>query len=224
MSNLTGTVSAGAVILNDWAITMEEIDGGHRLTARRGSEVKSMDIMDGAAGYTLPAASADTLGGVKVGSGLLMDGDVLGVVPESKYELIETITLAEDTAQVHLSQEPDGTPYRFEKAQVKVKTGGTDSGSGYFPYFLSNGTIIGRAWSNGYSNSNGSTKMYRFEMYLENGAWRAKYIPWGSVTLNADDGDMGKSEDEFPYITEIWLQRALSAGTVIEIRGVRANA
>lgn len=47
MSSLTGTVSAGAVILNDWAITMEEIPGGHRLTARRGSEVQSMDIMDG---------------------------------------------------------------------------------------------------------------------------------------------------------------------------------
>lgn len=45
--------------------------------------------------YDLPTASADTLGGVKVGGGLRMDGDVLGVVRD-EYELIKTITIEED--------------------------------------------------------------------------------------------------------------------------------
>ena len=46
MSRIMGNVSA-AMIVSDWAIYMEEIPGGHRLTARRGTEVQSMDIMDG---------------------------------------------------------------------------------------------------------------------------------------------------------------------------------
>ena len=41
--------------------------------------------------YTLPTASAEVKGGVKVGEGLQMDGDVLGVVPEPELEFIETI-------------------------------------------------------------------------------------------------------------------------------------
>ena len=36
--------------LNDYIITLEEIEGGHRLTARKGDSVQSMDIMDGTDG------------------------------------------------------------------------------------------------------------------------------------------------------------------------------
>lgn len=43
--------------------------------------------------YTLPVATADKLGGVKVGKGLRMDGEALGVEPEGEYELIETIVI-----------------------------------------------------------------------------------------------------------------------------------
>lgn len=48
--SLTGLVASGGMIVNDWQITMEEIEGGHRLTARRGTEVQTMDVMDGEAG------------------------------------------------------------------------------------------------------------------------------------------------------------------------------
>lgn len=48
--SLTGLVASGGMIVNDWQITMEEIEGGHRLTARRGTEVQTMDIMDGEPG------------------------------------------------------------------------------------------------------------------------------------------------------------------------------
>ena len=50
--SLTGLVASGGMIVNDWQITMEEIEGGHRLTARRGTEVQTMDIMDGFMGVT----------------------------------------------------------------------------------------------------------------------------------------------------------------------------
>ena len=50
--------------------------------------------------YTLPTASADVKGGVKIGEGLQMDGDVLGVKPEPGYELIKAITLEEEVKSI----------------------------------------------------------------------------------------------------------------------------
>ena len=44
---LSGALSTGSVIVNDYTITMQGIDGGHRLTITRGSEVQTMDIVDG---------------------------------------------------------------------------------------------------------------------------------------------------------------------------------
>ena len=70
--------------------------------------------------YTLPVASADTLGGVKVGEGLQMDGDMLSVVPEGEYELIETITPEEDMV-IERTVEPDGTPYDFDVVALRIK-------------------------------------------------------------------------------------------------------
>ena len=48
---ISGKVSAGEMILNDYRLIIEDIEGGHRLTATRGSEVQSIDIMDGADGF-----------------------------------------------------------------------------------------------------------------------------------------------------------------------------
>lgn len=46
-ASLSGALSTGSVIVNDYTITMQGIDGGHRLTVTRGSDVQTMDIMDG---------------------------------------------------------------------------------------------------------------------------------------------------------------------------------
>lgn len=46
-ASLSGALSTGSVIVNDYIITMQGIDGGHRLTITRGSDVQTMDIMDG---------------------------------------------------------------------------------------------------------------------------------------------------------------------------------
>lgn len=69
--------------------------------------------------YTLPTASADVKGGVKIGEGLQMDGDVLEVVPE-KYELIETIVVEEDMF-IERTEEPNGTPYNFKAVTMRMK-------------------------------------------------------------------------------------------------------
>lgn len=49
-ASLSGALSTGSVIVNDYTITMQGIDGGHRLTITRGSEVQTLDIMDGVDG------------------------------------------------------------------------------------------------------------------------------------------------------------------------------
>lgn len=44
---ILGLVSTAPMIVNDWAISVEPIDGGHRLIARRGTEEQTIDIMNG---------------------------------------------------------------------------------------------------------------------------------------------------------------------------------
>ena len=40
-------LSVGSVVLGDYLLTTEIIDGGYRLTITRGSDVQTLDIMDG---------------------------------------------------------------------------------------------------------------------------------------------------------------------------------
>ena len=72
--------------------------------------------------YTLPVASAETLGGVKVGEGLQMDGEKLGVVPDGNFELIETATIENEITIFSRSAEPNGARYNFIKLYVDIKT------------------------------------------------------------------------------------------------------
>ena len=51
MANIIGgSIGAGKAILNDYTLGVEDIDGGHRLTITRGSEVQTMDVLDGVDG------------------------------------------------------------------------------------------------------------------------------------------------------------------------------
>lgn len=52
---LSAQLGAGAAVVNDYLIQTEEIEDGHRLTITRGSEVQTMDLMDGAPGEIGPA-------------------------------------------------------------------------------------------------------------------------------------------------------------------------
>ena len=45
--SLSGSIGAGGVGVNDYQIQTEAIEGGHRLTITRGSEVQTMDVLDG---------------------------------------------------------------------------------------------------------------------------------------------------------------------------------
>lgn len=68
--------------------------------------------------YTLPTASAEVKGGVKVGEGLQMDGDVLNV-QDKVYTHIETFTFGEDMA-FERTQEPSGRAYAFDAIAIQI--------------------------------------------------------------------------------------------------------
>ena len=46
-ASLSGTLGVGSVVLGDYLLTTEIIDGGYRLTIARGDDVQTLDIMDG---------------------------------------------------------------------------------------------------------------------------------------------------------------------------------
>lgn len=80
------------------------------------SEEKA-DKKDIPAPYTLPTASAETLGGVRIGKGLQMDGDVLSAVgggSEGVYELVGEIELKEEVSRIR------GEGYNLSKMYVEL--------------------------------------------------------------------------------------------------------
>ena len=75
----------------------EELVIGGKLTFLEGAEVVDFPGESGGDSYTLPTASADTLGGVKVGSGLTITDGVLsadGVTPAAYQADSEASTIA----------------------------------------------------------------------------------------------------------------------------------
>lgn len=72
--------------------------------------------------YTLPTASADVKGGVKVGEGLRMDGDVLSTVggTEGEFEFIKEITLTAEQAGTKLIDEILSESYRSMLVTIEM--------------------------------------------------------------------------------------------------------
>ncbi len=72
---------------------------GGKLTFLEGAEVENFPgESGGGSGYTLPTASADTLGGVKIGSGLTISDGVLsvdGITPAAYQADSEATTIAD---------------------------------------------------------------------------------------------------------------------------------
>ena len=46
-AGINAVLGAGSVVLNDYALNITPIERGYRLTVTRGSEVQTMDILDG---------------------------------------------------------------------------------------------------------------------------------------------------------------------------------
>lgn len=74
-ASLSGALSAGSVVVNDYTISIAPIDGGHRLTITRGSEVQTLDIMDGVDGVGISGIEkTESIGNVDVYTITMTDG------------------------------------------------------------------------------------------------------------------------------------------------------
>lgn len=182
-------------------------------------------------GEYLPVASPDTLGGVKVGDGLQMTGDVLSVVPEGVYELIETITLTE-AATIERTQEPDGTPYSFDALWVHIRVpAGAQVTAGSVLFYK-----VGAYGADQWFAHRWMSQVDRSEIGILT-LWIAKlyghYIYSMPVEWDKDGGspllrgESRLSPDQLVAdkpIGKVSITMTLPAGSIITIRGVRANA
>lgn len=154
--------------------------------------------------------------------------------PKGVYELIETITLTENTTSVIRTQEPDGTPYAFKAIGVVVQAevGSVNSGItvlGNYESTRLQATFINGAISN-------TIKKYGYaQIYPDWGVWTAI----GSTAVNGFSWTVTQmtgyspaqafsvKESENPYCTQVTLVvntsgATIPTGTIIQIYGVRA--
>lgn len=184
--------------------------------------------------YTLPTASADVKGGVMVGNGLQMDGDVLEVVPEGEWERIETFTLNEDATVIERTAYPDGTPYNLSAAKIKAQF--------FYPItaqigtameFLCGKTLLSSLVVNVVAHDTGrpthkSTALYQakpvggfYEFICSTGTQGSPMEP-----AYASNGDYQfvSTKQKIDCIKYKAWKNIFPAGSYIEIWGVRANA
>ena len=104
---------------------------GGKMIVEEGATVEGLG--EAASGYTLPAATADTLGGVKVGSGLSIDGDGVLSANGSALPVATSETVGGVKVGGGLSVEEDGTlsadGYTLPTANADT-LGGVKVGSG----------------------------------------------------------------------------------------------
>lgn len=147
--------------------------------------------------------------------------------PAPGYELIETITLDEDTAGLTRTQEPDGTPYRFERMYMQLYAP-TKGGAANNCVFYYGNVECGAFWLGGSTTD----KSYRAcEIRQDSGGWRTTWCDWNTnvATVNSRQAanEWGRFPDksikDYPYIDRVVHYGTLPAGTEIKIWAVRAS-
>ena len=140
------------------------------------------------------------------------------------YELIDTITLTEE-AVLDLTQEPDGTPYAFERVLITgIAEVGTASGELKFGF---NGTSS--TYARGYiANSASAQTAFTTELYLERGLWCSTFIQGTNKSSSAISGDnyarvndIKPATNQRNCITRIGTYKPLAAGSIVKIFAVR---
>ena len=94
-------------------------DGGYTGTEAEFAQKMAQEIPDP---YTLPVATADTLGGVKVGEGLEIDGGVLKTHKNvAERNLARVVVSGADTAEIVIDIDENGQPLNLDYAFVGLE-------------------------------------------------------------------------------------------------------
>lgn len=139
------------------------------------------------------------------------------------YELIEEITLSENTMQINRDAEPDGTAYAFEAIAIKINR--TNNGTGSIRVYSGSNELC---WS--YISETG--RYCGCETFLQRGYWQnyrygatdsdntyPSIVPNGHSKFLAYKKVTGKFIDRIAITSSV---KGFDTGTIISIYGVRA--
>ena len=160
-----------------------------------------------------------------------MGGGISSLPLSGRYELIETITLEEDSQSIERTEEPDGTMYNFNTIAIQITFPTNKSGS-KVTNFLVNAYID----KNKPSLQVEAFRTYTLNQYtniltcLVNNFWGMFFIQLSDVTSNRGyTGYQTYVPSMYEIGHTIWklkisttLDKNLYAGTIINIYGVRA--
>lgn len=137
---------------------------------------------------------------------------------DKAYELIEEITLTEDTAVILRTAEPDGTLYKFRSVMIFVQTSAS----------------VVSSWVDNYVNSDAGDKIYygftttskdnfsivsMFDVY---GGFLRGFGQAGGTLIGLRNATFAATKNPVSnYIASLDL-RSYKANTVVQIYGVRA--
>lgn len=142
--------------------------------------------------------------------------------PEGEYELIETITLTEDTSEIIRTQEPDGTAYKF-KAFIITATGKTTTNNAFAYWTGNDGVTV--ALGRFSSTNNYKTLLRGFMMGGFIFAIGSDEAGYNVKTSQCISGATKKSTYPNGYIDYIKFSTnsPMKVGTTIDLYGIRAN-
>lgn len=170
--------------------------------------------------YTLPTATANVKGGVKIGDGLEMDGEALRVKDE-EYELIQTIEVGKtvDALQTDIVQ--------LKRALILVVAPKVDSACSV-TLNINAGTWIMNLYAYQYARNDGE-RYCAFEIKPEYGYWTGYYISSanGKSTVGTVQRVPGYAAQvilaDHPALTRFTFNGTIPAGTIIRLMGVRGE-
>lgn len=142
------------------------------------------------------------------------------------YELVEEITTTEDLTSLKRTAHPDGTPYNFKGAKVRMDVP-AGTGTGVVNTNYRNASTL---LSQSSTNTIATAKRYQWSRaWREHGMWECEFTTGASNTYAATTYKMIRSVDIINdlNITQIDIAATTSgvplpAGTIIRIYGVRA--
>ena len=188
------------------------------------------DSRPAVAPYTLPTASETVKGGVKVGKGLVMDGDVLRTESSKPFELINEITVAEDVEMVELSADSAGNALALSKMRIKIEAPAVAANANMHIGVDSNKTWLGTTYVSNFAATDGKRTTV-MELKAVGGYWQITIYASGASGVITAVQSKPESIMAYPASHEDYLMKTqlyttytntvIPTGTKISVYGVR---